>query len=131
IYSAFTVITYVFIFSSFLIMPFTLPSLADINFSSIPLDGYLALLMVLVAGTFIPYIVVTFALQNTQSTSVAIYSYLQPIIATLLSIIILGETITLKLLTASAIIILGVSIVTFYEIFRFNKIINRIKGLIN
>lgn len=131
IYSSFTVITYVFIFSSFLVAPFTIPSLANINFSSIPLNGYLALLMVLVSGTFIPYLTVTFALQNTQSTSVAIYSYLQPIIATLLSIMIVGEPLTLKLVIAAAIIIFGVSIVTFAGIFRFNKILDRIKGILN
>lgn len=130
IYSSFTVITYVFIFSSFIIMPFTIPSLPEINFSSIPLEGYLALLMVLVGGTFIPYLVVTFALQNTQSTSVAIYSYLQPIIATLLSVLVVGELLTLKLFFSAVIIILGVSIVTFAEIFKFNKVLARIKGII-
>ncbi len=130
IYSSFTVITYVFIFSSFLVAPFTIPSLADIDFSNIPLHGYLSLLMVLVGGTFIPYLTVTFALQNTNSTSVAIYSYLQPIIATILSVIIVGEPLTIKLVIAAAIIIIGVSIVTFSGIFRFNKIITRIKGII-
>jgi len=130
IYSSFTVITYVFIFSSLIVAPFTLPSLADIQFSSIPLDGYLSLLMVLVGGTFIPYLTVTFALQNTQSTSVAIYSYLQPIIATILSILILGEPLTVKLVIAALIIVLGVSTVTFAGIFRFNKIVARVKGFI-
>ncbi len=127
IYSSFTVITYVFIFSVFLVAPFTLGSLPNINYAEIPLSGYLSLLMVLVGGTFIPYLVVTFALQNTQSTSVAIYSYLQPIIATLLSTLIVGEPITLKLVISAAIIIFGVSIVTFAGIFRFNKIFMRIK----
>ncbi len=127
IYSSFTVITYVFIFSLGLVAPFTLGSLTSINYSSIPLNGYLALAMVLVAGTFIPYLVVTFALQNTQSSSVAIYSYLQPVIATSLSSIIVGEPITLKLIISAIIIIMGVSFVTFAGIFQFNKIWGRIK----
>lgn len=131
LYSSFTVITYVFIFSSFIVAPFTIPSLTTINFSAIPIEGYLSLLMVLVGGTYIPYLTVTFALQNTQSTSVAIYSYLQPIIATLLSVLIVGEPLTFKLVIAAAIIIFGVSIVTFYEIIRFNRILSRIKGIIS
>ena len=131
IYNSFTVITYVFISSAFLVAPFTLGSLSTINYSAIPLEGYLSLLMVLVGGTFIPYLVVTFALQNTQSTSVAIYSYLQPIIATLLSVLIVGEPLTLKLVISAAIIIFGVSIVTFAGIFKFNKVFKRIKGIIS
>lgn len=127
IYSSFTVITYVFIFSLFLVAPFTLGSLTKINFSVIPPEGYFALIMVLIAGTFIPYLVVTFALQNTQSSSVAIYSYLQPVIATSLSAMILGEPITLKLLISAIIIIMGVSFVTFAGIVQFNKIVKRIK----
>lgn len=129
IYSSFTVITYVFIFSLFLVAPFTLGSITQINYSLIPPEGYFALLMVLVAGTFIPYFVVTFALQNTTSSSVAIYSYLQPVIATSLSAIIVGEEITLKLIISSLIIIMGVSFVTFAGIMRFSRFIKRTKWL--
>jgi drug/metabolite transporter (DMT)-like permease len=131
IYSSFTVITYVFIFAAILVFPVTVGSLTQINYPAIPLEGYFSLLMVLVGGTYIPYLVVTFALRNTQSTSVAIYSYLQPIIATLLSIMIVGEPLTLKLVIAAAIIIFGVSIVTFSGIFRFNKMLVRLRGFIS
>lgn len=126
IYTSFTLITYVFIFASIMILPITLPYLPHNNFSSIPINGYLALILVLVVGTFIPYLTVTFALKNTQSTSVAIYSYLQPLIATSLSAVIVGESITAKIIFSAVIIISGVSFVTFAELIKFNKIINKL-----
>lgn len=126
IYSSFTVITYVFIFASFMILPFTLPSLFKINYSSIPINGYFALSLVLIVGTFIPYLTVTFALQNTQSSSVAVYSYLQPLIATILSSLIVGELISSKIIISATIIISGVSFVTFAGIFKFNKITTKL-----
>lgn len=128
IYKSFTVITYVFIFASIMVLPFTLSSIGKIPFSLIPSEGYFSLSMVLIIGTFIPYFVVTFALQNTQSTSVAIYSYLQPLIATVLSTLIVGEVLTGKLLISALIIISGVTFVTFAGIFRFNKLLLKIKG---
>lgn len=130
IYNSFTVITYVFLFAAVMILPFTIGSVISTNYSSIPANGYLALMMVLIFGTVVPYSVVTFALRKTQSSSVAIYSYLQPLIASLLSALVVGETITLKIIISALIIILGVSFVTFAGIFRFNKIALRIKGFI-
>ena len=90
------------------------------------MNGYLALSFVLIVGTFIPYLTVTFALQNTQSSSVAIYSYLQPLIATVLSSIIVGETVSSKIILSAIIIISGVSFVTFAGIFKFKKVINKV-----
>ncbi len=130
IYNSFTVITYVFLFAAVMILPFTISSVASINYSTIPANGYAALLMVLIFGTVVPYAVVTFALRKTQSSSVAIYSYLQPLIASVLSALVVGETITVKIIISAFIIILGVSFVTFAGIFRFNKILSRIKGFI-
>jgi len=126
LYNSFTVITYVFVFASFMILPFTVNSLFVINYNSIPSSGYLSLLLVLIVGTFIPYLVVTFALQNTQSSSVAVYSYLQPLIATILSSLIVGEHITLRLLISALIILIGVSFVTFAEVFKFNKVMKKL-----
>ncbi|MDF1611145.1 DMT family transporter [Stygiobacter electus] len=126
IYNSFTVITYVFIFASFMILPFTIPSLFQIDYSSIPINGYISLSLVLIVGTFIPYITVTFALQNTQSSSVAIYSYLQPLIATVLSSLIIGEKVSIKIIISAAIIISGVSFVTFAGIIKFNKTFSKL-----
>jgi drug/metabolite transporter (DMT)-like permease len=109
-----------------MILPFTVNSLFVINYNSIPSSGYLSLLLVLIVGTFIPYLVVTFALQNTQSSSVAVYSYLQPLIATILSSLIVGEHITLRLLISALIILVGVSFVTFAEVFKFNKVMKKL-----
>lgn len=125
-YNSFTVITYVFIFASIMVLPFTINSLFTIDYLAIPTNGYFALCLVLIVGTFIPYLVVTFALQNTQSSSVAVYSYLQPLIATILSSLIVNEQITLKLLFSALIIIVGVSFVTFTEVFKFNKVKNKL-----
>jgi len=113
IYKPFTIITYVFLFASIEIIPFVYKDIAAINFHAIPPDSYFPLLMVLVLGTICPYLFNTLALKHAPSSFVAVYVYLQQVLAIILAIVVLGEAMTFRIIIAAFLIVLGIIIVRF------------------
>jgi drug/metabolite transporter (DMT)-like permease len=121
IYKPFTILTFVFIFASFEILPFTISDIMRFHISAVPAESYFPLFMVLTVGTLFPYLFNSLALKHAPSSFVAIYVYLQPVFAAVLAAIILGEIITFKMVISALLIILGVTIVRFPKILLFSN----------
>ena len=121
IYKPFTILTYVFIFASIEIIPLTFKDVMNFNPSAIPPESYFPLLMVLVVGTLFPYILNSIALKHAPSSFVAIYVYLQPVIASVMAVFMLGEIITFKMAVSAILIICGVTIVRLPQIISLRK----------
>lgn len=119
IYKPFTIITYVFLFASFEIIPFTISDILNLNIAAISSESYFPLVMVLTVGTLFPYLLNSLALKHAPSSFVAIYVYLQPVLAAIMAGILLGETLTLKMILSAIMIIAGVTIVRFPKILLF------------
>ncbi len=76
--------------------------------ASIPRAAWLALLAVIAGPTVAAYLLNAWALAHTDSSLVATYTYLQPVITIALAAIFLGETIRPIALIATAMIFAGV-----------------------
>jgi drug/metabolite transporter (DMT)-like permease len=124
LYKPFTIITYVFIFASIEIIPFTYSEVMNFNYFTVPAESYFPLGMVLIVGTFFPYLLNSLALKHAPSSFVAIYIYLQPVLAAIMAVLILGEVVTTKVVISALLIICGVTIVRFPRILLL-KLINR------
>ncbi len=113
IYRPFTILTYVFIFASIEIIPLTIGDFLRFDFASADAASLFPLFMVLTFGTLFPYLLNSLALKHAPSSLVAIYVYLQPVLAALLAVIMLGEVITFTMIISAVLIIIGVTIVRF------------------
>jgi len=114
-YRPFTVITWMYLFSSIGILPLTLKQVLAVPYASIPFKGYLPLLGVVYLGTTIPYMVNKLILQKAASSVVAIYTYVQPVAGTLMAVVLLGESPSAFMALSTVLILTGVTLVSFHR----------------
>ncbi len=111
-YGALKSIAWVFLLGSIFNVPIGLFALSNVNLTEISWNSWLALAAVVVFPTILAYYWNTWALARVEPSMVAVYTYLQPIIGTLLAIFVLGEAWKPRIFLAMALIFAGVYLVT-------------------
>ncbi|MEA2570451.1 MAG: hypothetical protein QOI24_2452 [Acidobacteriota bacterium] len=106
--SARRVIARMFAIGALVMLPICAWSLAHEKWSAIPVRAWFALAVVIVGPTVGAYLMNAWALRHAESSLVAAYSYLQPVIAVVLAAIFLHEHIRPIALVAAAMIFTGV-----------------------
>jgi drug/metabolite transporter (DMT)-like permease len=106
--SARAVITRMFSLGALMILPFAAWPLAHEHWATISPRAWLALGAVIIGPTVIAYLLQAWALRHAESSFVAVYTYVQPILATILGAIFLGEQIRAVVIVAAALIFAGV-----------------------
>ena len=87
-YSPFTMMKWMMLMSAVVIMPFTLGDIMKIDWASFPVEGMLELAYIVVLGSCLCYLMIPYAQRRLKPTVIAMYNYLQPVVATLVSVII-------------------------------------------
>ncbi len=87
-YSPFTMMKWMMLMSAVVVMPFTLNDIMQIEWSSISVEGLLELAYIVVLGSCLCYLMIPFAQRRLKPTVIAMYNYLQPVVATLVSVVI-------------------------------------------
>ena len=111
-YQPITVMFYVFAFGLLLVFPFGITNLLEVNWNDIPANIYWEISFVVVCTTFIAYLFNSSALKELAPTTVSIYIYLQPILATLFAVLTESDSLDERKIFSSAIIFLGVYLVS-------------------
>ena len=111
-YHPITVMFYVFGFGLLYVLPFGFANLADVDWSIIPNTIYLEIAFVVVCTTFIAYLLNSSALKQLSPTTVSIYIYLQPILATLFAIFWGADNLDNQKIIAAILIFFGVYLVS-------------------
>ena len=111
-YHPITILFYVFGFGLLYVLPFGFNSLSDVKWEIIPQDIYLEIIFVVVFTTFIAYLLNSSALKRLSPTTVSIYIYLQPILASLFAVFWGSDTIDNQKIMAAALIFSGVYLVS-------------------
>ena len=107
-YHAITVLKTVFLIGLVILLPIGGPEFLQINFSDMPIDIVLKTLFVVLFTTCGAYFLNIYAISKLKATTVAFYIYLQPLLATLLAVLLGKDFLTgLKLISAT-LIFLGV-----------------------
>jgi drug/metabolite transporter (DMT)-like permease len=112
-YGALTVITWIFIFGSFMTLPFGAWSLAESG--SIQNAGpfiWLTVLYIILVPTVGAYYLNAWALTRVSPSTVAVYIYLQPLLAFILAPVLLNEPLNSRTWIATLLIFAGVAIVS-------------------
>ncbi len=111
-YNPITVMFYVFGFGFLYVIPFGFSNLADVKWAIIPSNIYWEIAFVVVCTTFIAYLLNSSALKQLSPSTVSIYIYLQPILATLFAIFWGSDSLDGQKIVAAILIFLGVYLVS-------------------
>lgn len=111
-YGALKSIAWLFIFGSIINVPLGLLSLSTVDLQTIEWQSWVALGAIVLFPTILAYYWNTWALARVEPSMVAVYTYLQPLIGTLLAIFVLGEQWKPRIFLAMALIFTGVFLVT-------------------
>ena len=111
-YGALTVITWIFIFGSFITLPIGSYHLTKLSLSSVPASAWLAMLYIILVPTVAAYYLNAWALGRVAPSVVAIYVYLQPLIAFAVAPLVLGEQLNSRTWLAAGLIFAGLATVT-------------------
>lgn len=113
-YSSVTLMKWMFLFAALLILPF---SWGDIVTSPAfveraPTEQYLRLFYVLFCATYLTYMLLPMGLKRIRATTVGMYNYLQPFIASMVAIMAGQDHLTWEKPLAGVVIFAGVYLVT-------------------
>ena len=111
-YNPITVMFYVFSFGLFYVIPFGYNDLLEVNWDLIPNNIYFEIFFVVVFTTFVAYLLNAKALKKLSPTTVSIYIYVQPILASLFAIFWGSDQLDIKKIIATFFIFIGVYLVS-------------------
>jgi len=86
-YSPVTINKWMFIYASTCYIPFSYQDITAIQWSAIPTTALFEILYIVLGGTFIAYICIMTAQKLLRPTVVSMYNYMQPIIASIATMI--------------------------------------------
>lgn len=98
---------YVFALGALFLLPFCAYSVATVHWQRIPLTAWLGLGYMVLFGSFVAYLIYAFALERLSASNVAAFAYLQPVMAALLGLWLLGERLSTPVLVGGALILGG------------------------
>jgi len=107
-HSARRVVARMFAIAAGLMLPIAVWPLAHQDWHGLPPRAWLALGLVILGPTVAAYLLNAWALRHADSSLVAAYTYLQPVLTAVLASIYLGETIRPMVVLAAAMIFAGV-----------------------
>lgn len=110
-YSVVTFMKWMFLFSLAVSLPFTGKELVQLDYSAIPSTYYWELAFLIVFSTVIAYYLIPIGQKAIRPTAVSLYSYLQPIIASCISIWLGLDSLSLLKIVAAAGVVAGVVLV--------------------
>jgi drug/metabolite transporter (DMT)-like permease len=104
-YQTVTVMKWIFLFGLIYVAPFGIPEVMQTNWESFDPHSWFALSFVVVATTFLAYLLNTYALKALSPSVVSTYIYLQPFLATLFAVSLGKDHLSpIKILSAVCII---------------------------
>ena len=112
-YSVVTFMKWIFLFSACVAGPLSAKGLANVGWAEIPSIQYAELAYLIICATFITYFLIPVSQKRIRPTLVSMYSYVQPIIAIAISIVIGMDVLTWQKVLAAVMVFGGVIIVSY------------------
>ena len=112
-YNPVTITKWMFFFSVICLLPFSFNEILTVKWEYFDMKLWLSFGYVLVFTTFLAYLLNNFALQKTNPSVVSIYIYLQPVIATVIALILSKDTLNLEKVIAGILIFTGIYLVSY------------------
>ncbi len=110
-YHTTTILKWVSFFGFIFVFPLSIKPALEINFAAISCMAWLGIIYIIVLNTFVAYLLINYALRSVSTTVVSYYSYLQPVIAGIMSVTVGQGGITVPKIIAALLIFSGVWVV--------------------
>ena len=111
-YSVVTFMKWIFLFSAIMSLPMSFREVFSLSWTKIPAIQMWELGFLVVFATFVSYFLIPLGQKAIRPTLVSMYSYIQPIIATVISIILAMDILTWQKVLAAFMVFAGVFVVS-------------------
>ena len=111
-YSVITFMKWIFLFSSLLSLPFAFSEVITIDWPSLSGTFIAELAFLIICATFVTYLLIPIGQKILRPTLVSMYSYVQPIVAIVVSICVGMDTLTWQKIVAAITVFSGVVLVS-------------------
>ena len=111
-YNPLIFIKWLYLFGLIFIIPFGLSEMGNINWIAMPTTIYLKIGFVILFTTCITYLFNLYGLSKLKPTTVSVFIYLQPVIASTYALLVGSDSLNIIKISATLIIFLGVYLVT-------------------
>ena len=112
-YSVVTFMKWIFLFAFVVSVPFSAGEIVTLNWNAIPAIQLAELAYLIFCATFITYFLIPVGQKRIRPTLVSMYSYVQPIIAIVISICAGMEMLTWQKILAAIMVFGGVAVVSY------------------
>jgi len=109
-YDTLSLNTYTYLFGGAAVFLFTGWEMTSVNWLALSWKAWLGALYMAAMASVLAYMIFYYALTKISASRVIAFSYLQPVLATLLSILLLGDKLTTHLLVGGALVLVGVAL---------------------
>lgn len=111
-YKVVTFMKWIFLFASVMSLPFSLSEIVAIEYAQLPASYLAELAFMIVCATFVTYFLIPVGQKLLRPTLVSMYTYVQPIVAIVVSIYVGMDTLTLEKVIAATTVFAGVVLVS-------------------
>ncbi len=111
-YKPITFIRWMYLFGFIFVLPFGFIELQEVQWQTISTGGYLRIGFVIVFASCITYLFNLFALSKLKPTTVSVFIYLQPVVASLYALLVGSDSLNTVKIVATILIFAGVYLVT-------------------
>jgi drug/metabolite transporter (DMT)-like permease len=111
-YHPLTFIKWLYLLGLLFVLPFGYPEILEVQWRQMPVSIYYRVGYVVVFTTFLAYLFNIFALTKLKPTTLSIFIYLQPVIATLYALTVGSDKLNIVKVVATMLIFTGVYIVS-------------------
>ena len=112
-YSVVTFMKWMFLFSSLMALPFSFGAFKASNLAAVPMDVFWQIAYVVVFATFVAYFLIPIGQKRLRPVVVCMYTYVQPVIAMVIALIMGLDHLTALKVAASLLVFIGVGLVNF------------------
>ena len=109
-YDTLSLTTFTYLFGGGIVFLFTGPQILKVNWLAVSWKGWLGALYMAAAASVLAYMIFYYALTKISASRVIAFSYLQPVIVTILGVLLLGDRVTPHLLGGGALVLVGVAL---------------------
>lgn len=120
-YKPVTFIRWLYLFGFIFVLPFGFSEFSEIQWQIIPTSGYLRIGFVIVFASCITYLFNLFALSKLKPTTVSVFIYLQPVVASIYALLVGSDHLNTIKILASILIFIGVYLVSKQSPQRIDK----------
>lgn len=111
-YHPLTFAKWIYLFGIFMVLPFGFSELKMISWQTMPSEIFYKVLFVVVFATFFTYLFNLLAVIKLKPTTVSVFIYIQPVIATIFALMMQSDTLNMHKIVASTLIFIGVYLVS-------------------